>query len=172
MPRCVRIHSPRRDCAPAVAIMGFKGSPAKRFITSDQAIAKPQLAGRKGAISKPSCESGSTQSPVAPRRGQDAPPRASTTASALMMRSPSGVTMRNAPSCVKPRNSWRKCSRTFRRSSSRNHARSRGEALKLLGKTRPLEPTNVSSPMSCAKRRKASGVKRSMKGLSQSRACA
>ena len=57
--------------------MRLRGWPAKRLLKpSVQPIEKPQLAGRRGAISRPSRPRISAQLPSEPRRGQLAPPSA------------------------------------------------------------------------------------------------
>src|SRR5271165_61457 len=133
-------------------------------MTADQPTTKPQLAGLSAATSTPASRKASTQPPSEPSRGQDAPPSANTAAAASTERSPSDETKRNLPACPNPTKRERGLSVTPRSSSRLSQARKRGVALKLLGNTRPLLPTKVSSPSSAAQPRRASGGKASTAG--------
>ncbi len=87
--------------------MRFNGVPAWRSRNvSDHAQAKPALAGRRGATGTPSPSRSGTQAPSEPRRGQLAPPRASSVAVGRTVRSPSGVSKVRAPSAI-PVRRWR-----------------------------------------------------------------
>ena len=69
-----------------------------------------------------------------------------------------------SPASSQPCQRCRRAKATPSDSSRRSHARSSGEALKALGKTRPLEPTKVSWPRPSLQRRSAAGGKASMAG--------
>ena len=61
----------------------------------------------------------------------------------LHARSPSGVWNSNRLFRSQPLQRWRNANRTPCESKRRSQARSKGDALKLCGNTRPLEPTKV-----------------------------
>ena len=112
----------------------------------------------------PFAPSRAAQAPSEPSRGQEAPPSASTRASALRVNSPSGPIRRSAPDSAKPAKSWRVAIVTPSRDSRASQARRSGVALKLAGKTRPLEPMKVVSPSSAQKSRSACGGQARMNG--------
>jgi len=92
MPLRVTMASPRTVRAPDVKATPLSGWPSKRSRKiSDQATVKPELAGRSGEILTPLAASVCTHAPSEPRRGQLAPPSASTVALAAISRCPSGV---------------------------------------------------------------------------------
>jgi len=122
-------------------------------------MSKPQFEGRKGATSTPRADRNGVQLPSAPRRGQLAPPSASTVASAMKVNSPPGVPKRSAPSPVQPCHLWRAWKTTPLSSSRRSQARSRGDAFIMTGKTRPELPSKVSIPSSAAHALISFGVK-------------
>src|SRR3990167_6371896 len=108
------------------------GVPANLFLKiSDQLAVKPQFAGRKGLMVMPCFSRVFVQCPSDPRRGHDAPPRAR-------------MVMSEFISC--PVHSKLNTEDTPSSSNLFIHARSRGDALKLFGKTRPDVPMKVSSP--------------------------
>src|SRR5271165_7062642 len=151
--------------------MLFSGEPAKASRSLGvQSTMKPQFADLKGATSIPSARMTSTQPPSAPSLGHDAPPSAKTTAPASKLSSPEGPVKRNAPPSPKPTKRRRSRSVTRRSLKRRSQARSNGVALKLLGNTRPLLPTKVSSPSPADQSRKAEGEKASIAGRSRSAA--
>src|SRR6185437_4145413 len=124
--------------------MPLSGCPSKRLRkTSDQTTLKPQLAGLSDATVAPFAASISTHAASEPSRGQLAPPSASTVARASTVRSPSAVRNNNRPSSPQPVQRWRSAKRTPAASNRRSQGRSNGDALKVLGKTRPLDPTKV-----------------------------
>ncbi len=149
--------------------MRLSGVPAKRARRwSDQATAKPILAGRRGAMA--TSGSSAVQPPSEPSRGQEAPPSASTIASARCSASPSGVAKRAAPSGARPIQRWRVRSATPCAASRASHARSSGEAFIARGNTRPELPTKVGWPSASHQAISASGGKARMKGARRSRA--
>src|SRR3954464_984946 len=84
IPSEVTMASPRTLISPNERAMFFSGVPAWRLRNmSDQATAKPQLAGRRGAITM--SEKRAVQLPSAPSLGQEAPPSARTTALAAKL---------------------------------------------------------------------------------------
>ncbi len=112
-----------------------------------------------------------TQDPSDPVRGQLAPPRASTQASAVAtLRVPSAFSKAMAPSPSHPSQVRRVRTSTPRSLSRRSHARSSAVARKPFGNTRPLLPTKVPSPSPSHHARKAAGSKRSRAGVSRGRA--
>ena len=70
---------------------------------------------------------------------------------------PSGVSKARLPSASQPRKRCRVRMRTRDASSRPSHARRSGEALKLFGNTRPLDPTKVGWPSPSHQSRKACG---------------
>jgi hypothetical protein len=84
--------------------------------------------------------------PSLPSRGQLAPPQASRTASALIASSPIGVRTCRAGPWSKPTTWARVLISTPSAASRASQARKSGEAFMALGKTRPLDPTNVVCP--------------------------
>ena len=146
-PVCVKTASPRATCLPWVRVTRLIGSPAKRgTIWSDQLTKTPILDGRNGRMAMPWACSVATQSPRLPSFGQLAPPNASTMALALTETGPSAVVNCACPSASKSVNRCRSAKATPFSFSRFNQALSKGDALKLFGKTRPLLPTKVSSP--------------------------
>ena len=115
-------------------------------------------------MSTPLPASSGTQAASEPRRGQLAPPRASTVARAATCRSPWGTAKRRAPSCAQPSQRWRMWNCTPRPRSRCSHARSSGAAFISAGNTRPEVPTKVSTPSPCAQARRCSAPKRSSSG--------
>src|SRR5271165_6916791 len=151
--------------------MLLSGAPAKvSRILGDQSATKPQFAGLRGVTSIPTARYASTQPPSAPSRGQEAPPSANTAAPGLMVSSLDGPEKRRAPSSPKPAKRDRSRSSTPSSASRRSQARRSGVALKLLGKTRPLVPTKVSSPSPAAQSRSARGGNASIAGRNRSAA--
>ena len=132
---------------------------------ADQPTVKPQFAGRSGEIS--TSGSSAVHPPVLPRRGQEAPPSASTTASASWV-APSAK--RRRPWASHPVHSARVTNFTPRLSSRLIQARSSGLAFITLGKTRPLLPTKVDCPSPAHHSRTASGGNSASQGVSQSAA--
>ncbi len=86
----------------------------------------------------------SAQLPSEPSRGQLAPPSANTVASARSVTAPDGVSNISAPSSAQPVQRCRGLNATPAASRRLIQARNSGEAFRLFGNTRPLEPTNVS----------------------------
>lgn len=124
--------------------MFFSGSPAKRSRNIVlQATSKPQLAGRKGAISEPPTRSSGAQAASEPSLGQLAPPSARMVTRARTVLRPLGSSIRRPPMASQPLQVERGRSDTPRSSRRESQARSRGEAFIALGKTRPLAPTKV-----------------------------
>ena len=160
------ITSPRVSTFPQERRTDFSGSPAKREMKcSDQSTSKPQLAGTNGRTSNPRAANTSHQRASEPSLGHDAPPSAKTYASKRSgMRTPVASAMIGAPASSKPLKEWRARKRTPIPSKRRKMARSNGEALKLFGNTRPLEPAKVGSPSSSLQARSISGVKAAMIG--------
>ena len=115
-------------------------------------------------MSTPLPASSGTQAASEPRRGQLAPPRASTVARAATCRSPWGTAKRRAPSGAQPSQRWRMWNCTPRPRSRCSHARSSGAAFMSAGNTRPEVPTKVSTPSPCAQARRCSAPKRSSSG--------
>ena len=170
IPYSVMTASPRTEWPLKLSRMDFSGWPlARPRKWSVQSTVKPQLAERRGAIEMPLLARIVVQSPVAPRRGQLAPPRARMVASAC-----TGGASANSrlPSWFQPSQFCRVCSSTPCPASRRSQARSRGEAFFEAGNTRPELPTKVGSPSSADQARSASGGKAVMAGVSQSRASA
>ena len=132
-----------------------------------QSTSNPQLLGAKGDKGTPRSASAVFHAPVEPSRGQVAPPSPSTVADACWLTScPPPASKRSAPLSSQPVQRWRLWSLTPSCSSRVSQARSRGEALKLSGNTRPLLPTKVPSPNRAHQSRRSSGVKSSMMGVS------
>ena len=163
--------SPRMCWPPKDSARFFRGAPAKRSrMVADHSTMTPQLAGRSGEIATPCSASIFVQTPSDPMRGHEAPPKASTMASkARISCAPSAFSIVSAPDDT-PFSVQRVRTCTSRSPKRRKKARSSGEALKLLGKTRPLEPTKVFSPSSPDHARKASGDSASIAGASFSAA--
>ncbi len=150
--------SPRTLRPPSDSAMRLSGSPSKRSRnTADQFTSTPALAGRSGAMPMPARAMISAQLPSEPRRGQLAPPSASTVASARSVTTPDGVSNVSAPSSPQPVQRWRGLNTTPAASSRLIQARSSGDAFRLRGNTRPLEPTNVSCPSASHQARSSSG---------------
>ena len=145
--------------------MRFSGAPAKRPRKwSDQAMWKPQLAGRSGAT--PS--SSPAQAPSEPSRGQEAPPSASTVAAGRSMHRPfrrlegERPILPAQPAMPRPQRD------AERRRAAPSQARSSGEAFIARGKTRPELPMKVGWPSPSAQAVRAAGGKASMNGASRS----
>ena len=144
--------------------MRFSGAPAKRPRRwSDQAMWKPQLAGRSGAT--PS--SSPAQAPSEPSRGQEAPPSASTVAAGRSSTGPPAPRRpaRHPPS---PASDAATASVTPSPPSRPSQARSSGEAFIARGKTRPELPMKVGWPSASAQAIRAAGGKASMNGARRS----
>ncbi|KAG1252357.1 hypothetical protein G6F65_017957 [Rhizopus arrhizus] len=127
---------------------------------SVHATSNPQLAGRSGATSTPCACRPATQAPSEPSLAQLPPPKARTTASVAIVRTPSGVSNRNpsaegASLVAHPSPRCRIWKRTPEARNRASHARSNGAAFISSGKTRPDEPTKVWMPSSCAQSRNA-----------------
>ncbi len=147
--------------------MRLSGAPAKRPAnTADHGARKPIFAGRSGATVAPARSSTGTQAPSEPRRGQLAPPRASTVAAGRRTSAASGPSIRRAPASSQPVQRVRVRRPTPSPSRRASHARSSGDALKARGNTRPLDPTKVGWPRSSHQCRRASGGKRSTAAIS------
>ena len=144
-PRCRRAvtsASPRTPAPPIDNATRFSGWPSKRRRNaSDQSTRKPQLDGTSGATATPFSTRSSAQSPVEPRRGQLAPPSASTVASAATTSSLPGASKTSRPSSSQPSQRRRVRNSTPMSASRPSQARSSGEAFMATGNTRPLEPT-------------------------------
>ncbi len=148
--------------------MFFKGWPAKRSAKIGlQATSKPLLAGSNGVTATPRPCRMSAQPPVEPSRGQLAPPRARTTTSAGTLSPSSKI---NSPSGFHPRHSLCMWNRTPWACRRPIQARSRGEAFRVRGKTRPLEPMKVGWPSPSAHAVRSAGVKASRTGRIQAAA--
>ena len=161
MPVGVTTHSPWRDWRPSASrheiTTGLTGAPAYRCAnTSLQPMSKPQFAGCNGAIAAPRSRSHDTHAPSDPSCGQLPPPRASSTASAVTVRSPVGVENTSAPPASQPVQRWCTWNTTPLSRSRRTHARSIGAAFMSIGNTRPELPTKVSKPSSRVQARNAS----------------
>ncbi len=142
MPAAVTTASPGTRASLCDRAMRFSGVPANRSRNGvDQATRKPQLAARSGVMAQPG--RAVVQAPSDPSRGHDAPPQASTVASAARV-SPSA--RRSAPPSAKPTQRRRIMNRTPNAASRASHARNSGDAFMAFGNTRKLLPTNVGCP--------------------------
>ena len=111
----------------------------------DHSVTKPQFEGLKGKTLMPSFSIIFIQDPSEPSFGQEPPPKQSIVMSALIKMF-SLLFLKTSLFSFHPNQSWLGLKITFCFSSLWSQERKSGDALKLLGNIRPLEPTNVSCP--------------------------
>ncbi len=165
MPPAVMVASPGMVRPAKASVMRFSGVPSNRLRKcSDQAVVKPQFAGRSGAT-RPGGNA-RTQAPSEPSRGQDAPPSASTTGPAAA----AGGSNTGAPAASQPSQRCRGWKRTPAAARRASQARSSGDAFIATGNTRPLLPVKVGCPSAAHQSRRAAGGKAAMAGARAARA--